>query len=60
MMELCQKCFVKFHAGEISLVYAPRSGRLVEVSRDQIETLTVNSQRSTICEIAALLKCPDQ
>ena len=35
---------------------APRSGRPIEVDRDQIETLTENSQRYTTWEIAGILK----
>ena len=39
-----------------SLVYAPQSGRPVEVDSDQIETLTENNQRYTMWEIAGILK----
>ena len=35
----CQKWFAKFRAGDLSLVDAPGSTRLVEVDSDQIETL---------------------
>ena len=51
-----QKWFVKFHAGDSSLDTTPRSGRPLEVDRDQIETLTENYQCSTTCEIANTLK----
>ena len=37
----CQKCFVKFCAGNFSMDSAPRSG---EVDSDQIKTLTENNQ----------------
>ena len=41
--QMCQKCFVKFRAGDFSLDDAPWSGRQVEVDSDQIETLrTIN------------------
>ena len=36
---LCQKWFVKLHAGDFSLDDAPWSGRPVEVDSDQTETL---------------------
>ena len=52
----CQNWFVKFHAGDFSLDDAPPLGRPAEVNSDQIETLIVNSQRSTIQEIASILK----
>ena len=52
----CQKWFMKFHSGEFSLDDAPRSGRPVEVESNQIETLTENNQRSTMQEIADILK----
>ena len=41
--QTCQKWFAKFHAGDFSLDDAPQSGRLVEVDRDQIQTLTKNN-----------------
>ena len=39
---MCQKWFVKFHAGDFSLNDAPQSRRAVEVDSDQIETLVEN------------------
>ena len=54
--QMCQNWFVKFHAGDFSLDDAPPLGRPAEVNSDQIETLIVNSQRSTIQEIASILK----
>ena len=52
----CQKWFAKFRAGDFSLDDAPWSGRLVEVHSDQIETLIETNQRSTMQEIADILK----
>ena len=40
----CQKCFVKFRAGDFSLDDAPSSSRPVEVDSNQIETLIENDQ----------------
>ena len=40
---MCQKQFVKFHAGDFSLDDAPWSGRPVEVDSDQIKTLIENN-----------------
>ena len=37
---MCQKWFVKFHAGDFSLDNVPLSGRPAEVDSDQIKTLT--------------------
>ena len=54
--QMCQKWFVKFHAGDFSLDDAPQSGRLVEVDRDQTETLSENDQCYTTWEIANILK----
>ena len=42
--QMCQKCIVKFRAGDSSLDDAPQSGRQVEVDSDQIETLIENNQ----------------
>ena len=54
---ICQKWFVKFHAGDFSLDDdAPRSGGPVEVGSNQIETLTENNQHFTTQEIASILK----
>ena len=53
---MCQKQFAKFCAGDFVLDDAPRSGRPVEADSDQIETLTKNNQRSTMQEIANILK----
>ena len=54
--QTCQERFVNFRAGDFSLDNAPRSGRPIEVDRDQIETLTENNQRSTTQETADMLK----
>ena len=53
---MCQKWFAKFHAGDFSLDDAPRSGRPVEVDRDQIKTLIENNQRYTMWEVADITK----
>ena len=54
---ICQKWFVKFHAGDFSLDDdAPRSGGPVEVGSNQIETLKENNQHHTMWEIANILK----
>ena len=53
---MCQKWFVKFHAGNFLLDDAPQLGRPVEVDSDQIETLTEKNQCSTMQEIAYILK----
>ena len=53
---MCQKWFVKFCAGDFSLDNAPRSGRLVEVDSNQIETIIENYQCYTTQEIADILK----
>ena len=53
---MCQKWFVKFHAGDFSLDGAPWSGRPDEVDSDQIETLIGNNQCYTMQEIANILK----
>ena len=42
--QMCQKWFVKFHAGDFSLDDTPWLGRPVEVDNDQIETLIENNQ----------------
>ena len=49
---MCQRWFVKFHAGDFWLDDAPQSGRPVEVDGDQIETLNENNQCYTMREIA--------
>ena len=53
---MCQKWFAKFRAGDFLLDNAPRSGRAVEVDRDQIETLIENNQCYTTQETADILK----
>ena len=53
---MCQKWFVKFHAGDFSLEDAPWSGRPVEVDSNQIETFIENNQCYTTGEIAGILK----
>ena len=55
---MCQKWFVKFHAGDFLLDDALWLGRPVEVDSDQIETLIKNSQRSVFQEITDMLKIP--
>ena len=52
----CQKCFMKFRAGDFLLDNAPWSGRPVEVDSNQIETLLENSQRYAMWQIANILK----
>ena len=54
--QMCQKWFVKFHAGDFSLDDAPGSGRPVEVDSSQIETLIGNNQHCTTQETADTLK----
>ena len=56
--ETCQKWFVKFRAGDVSLDNVPRLGRPVEVDSNQIETLTENNQRYSMQERAGILKIP--
>ena len=53
---MCQKWFLKFHAGDFSLDDAPQLGKSVEVDSKQIETLIENNQCYTIQEIANILK----
>ena len=53
---MCQRWFVKFHAGDFSLDDAPWSGRPVEVDSNQIETLIESNQRHTTWEITNILK----
>ena len=52
----CQKWFMKFHAGDFSLVNTPESSKPVEVDSDQIETLIENNQCYTMREIVDLIK----
>ena len=52
----CQNWFARFHAGDVSLYDAPRSGRPVEVSSDQIEILIENNQCYTMQSVANILK----
>ena len=54
--QMCQKWFVKFHAGDFSLDYASRLGRTVEVDSDQTGTLIENNQSYTIQEIVDIPK----
>ena len=56
--QTCQKWFVKFRAGDLSLDDAPQSGRPVEVDSDQIETLIENNQCYTTRKVADILKIP--
>ena len=53
---MCQKWFVPFHAGDLSLDDAPQSGRPDEASSDQIETLIENNERYAMQKIADILK----
>ena len=55
---MCQKWFVKFCAGDLSLDNAPWSGRPAEIGSHQIKTLIENNQRSTTWKIADILKIP--
>ena len=54
--QMCKKWFAKFRAGDVSLDYAPWSGRTVEVDSNQIEILIENNQHSATCKIADILK----
>ena len=54
--QTCQKWFVKFHAGNVSLDDAPQSGRTIEVDSNQIETLIEKNQYYALREIANILK----
>ena len=54
--QTCQKWFMKFLAGDFLLDGAPRSGRPLEVDRDQIKTIIENNQRYTRRVIANILK----
>ena len=53
---MCQKCFVKFCAGDSSLCDALWLSRPVELDSDHTETLTENNQHYTMREIAGILK----
>ena len=53
---MCQRWFVKFHAGDFSLDDALPLGRPVEVDSNQIETFIENNQHYTVQEIADTLK----
>ena len=46
--QMCQKWFVKFHAGDFLLDDAPWLGRPVEVDSDRIETLIENNEHYTM------------
>ena len=52
---VCEVSCWRFLAGQDD---APRSGRAVEVDSSQIEILIENKQRSTMREIADILKIP--
>ena len=54
--QVCQKWWVKFHAGDFLLDDAPGLGRPVEVGSDRIDTLIENNQHYTTREIANILK----
>ena len=53
---MCQKWFVKFHAGHFSLDDAPQLGRPVEAESNQIKTLIDNNQCYNAWEMANTLK----
>ena len=53
---MCQKWFVKFHAGHFSLDDAPQLGRPDEAESNQIKTLTEKDQHYTMWERADILK----
>ena len=53
---MCQKWFVKFHAGDFLLDDAPWSGSPVEIDRDEMETLIEKHQHYTTQEIPNILK----
>ena len=55
-MNIGQKQFAKFCAGDFSLNNAPWLGRTVEVDSDHIETLIENNQPYTMQETANVLK----
>ena len=52
----CQKWFVTFRAGDLSVDDAPQSGRGVDVGNNPIKTLIENGQRYTTQETADMLK----
>ena len=54
--QTCQKWFARFHARDFMLDDAPQSGRQVEVDRDQIKTLTENSQCYVMKETVDIFK----
>ena len=51
---MCQKCFVKFCAGDFLLDDAPQLCR--QVDGDQIETLIESNQHYTVQDIANILQ----
>ena len=51
---MCQKCFVKFCAGDFLLDDAPQLCR--QVDGDQIETLIESNQHYTVQDIASILQ----
>ena len=53
--QMCQKWFVKFHAGDFSQDNVPLSGRPVEVDSDQIK-ISIENNCYTMWEIANILK----
>ena len=53
---MCQRWFVKFHAGDFSLDDALQSGGPIEVDSGQTKTLIENNQHYTMREIADILK----
>ena len=53
---MCQKCFVKFCAGDSSLYDALWLSRPFELDSNHTETLIENNQHYTMMEIAGILK----
>ena len=53
---MCQKCFVKFCAGDSSLYDNLWLSRPVELDSDHTETLIENNQHYAMREIAGILK----
>ena len=54
--QTCQKWFVKFHAGDLSLDRAPWSGRPVEVDSNQMDISVVKNRCYTTHMTANIFK----
>ena len=52
---MCEKRFMKFHAGDFSLADIPWLGRPVEVDSNQTKILTENNQHYAMQEIDNIL-----